>query len=384
MYQKFYSEFLKGHEGKIHMAAHSHHFWPDVSLKGHMEFWQDSALMSDGKWGSKIFSEVLPEVQNLICEMTKFSRPKDIAFAPNTHELVFRLISTFLEKPNKPFKILTTDSEFHSLERQLCRLEESKLASVKRIAANAPSFEEGFLKEAKNDYDLIIFSHVFFNSGKALSTGFIKNVILASSKETLLCVDGYHAFAALPVDLSEVGSRIFYVAGGYKYAQAGEGLCFLTLPENCKLRPVNTGWFANFGALENKKEGAVEYDNDGLRFGGATYDPSAAYRFKAVWSGFKKAGISVSTIHSHVQKLQKLLIDSVENKNLFLNTDLNKQGHFLCISFKSKQEAKSYSEFLKSKNILTDYRENILRFGIGLYHTEKEVHEVAKALIIHI
>src|SRR3546814_4193410 len=51
--------------------------------------------------------------------------------------------------------------------------------------------------------------------------------------------------------------RAFYLAGGYKYAMAGEGACFLHAPAGWGLRPRDTGWYAAFGALERSGGGVV-------------------------------------------------------------------------------------------------------------------------------
>ena len=47
---------------------------------------------------------------------------------------------------------------------------------------------------------------------------------------TVVAIDGYHGFMAVPTDLSRIAGRAFYLAGGYKYAMAGEGVCFLHCP----------------------------------------------------------------------------------------------------------------------------------------------------------
>jgi kynureninase len=58
-------------------------------------------------------------------------------------------------------------AEFHSFERQLCRLAEEHLVTVARAAA-APSysFPDRFLAAARTgEHDLIFVSQVFYNSG---------------------------------------------------------------------------------------------------------------------------------------------------------------------------------------------------------------------------
>ena len=95
--KKHYSRFLQGHGDKIHLAAHSHHFWPDVSRDGHLEYWDDCAKTSDHKW-DKIFGEIIPYAQNKIADLLKLKSPQQIVFAPNTHELTTRLLSLYLGK----------------------------------------------------------------------------------------------------------------------------------------------------------------------------------------------------------------------------------------------------------------------------------------------
>ena len=73
--------------------------------------------------------------------------------------------------------------------------------------------------------------------------------------DTFVVVDGYHAFMAIPTDLAPIAARAFYVAGGYKYAMAGEGTCFLHCPPGYGARPRDTGWYAGFSALESGRGG---------------------------------------------------------------------------------------------------------------------------------
>ncbi|MFN8847900.1 MAG: aminotransferase class V-fold PLP-dependent enzyme, partial [Bdellovibrionales bacterium] len=273
MYQHLYSEFFKKHPDLKHFAAHSHHFWPDVTREAMLEYWDDAALHIDKKW-NVILGEKIPDLQNLIAQNLKFSRPQDMAFASSTHELLVRLLSCL--DFNKRPKILTTDSEFYSFERQIRRLEEDSLVDVHRVKTqDLQNFETELLNQLQSqDWDLVFISHVFFNSGVA--TRQLEKLTSQLAPKTIFVLDGYHSFFALPVELSHLGEKIYFMAGGYKYAQSGEGCCFLTLPKNCKLRPRITGWFADMAGLENYQSG-VNYSEDGYRFAGATMDYSAMY-----------------------------------------------------------------------------------------------------------
>lgn len=356
------------------MASHSHYFWPDISLEGHTQYWLDSAKYSDKKW-SHFLGENLSSVQNLIAEILNFDRPQDIAFAPNTHELLYRLLSCFFAK-KETVKVLTTDCEFHSFSRQIKALEENDRVQVARINPDREDFDEQFLSKAK-DAEFIFISQVFFNTGKALPLSFFKKVCARASKDAIICIDGYHGFCALPTDISSIRDRIFYLAGGYKYAQAGEGMCFMTLPKDCQLRPEYTGWFAHFSGLENP-DNKLGYDRGGMRFWGSTQDLSAHYRFKSVWSFFKSQGLDVAKINQHIKSAQQQFIDQLDNLATLYSSDVDQVGHFLTFQCTDTQKCKMAHDTLAENGVLTDYRGKSLRLGFSLYLDPDEVAKVAK------
>lgn len=372
MYQHLYSEFIKRNPQVKHFAAHSHHYWPDVTRDAMLEYWEDSAQYVDKKW-NVILGEKVPETQKLMAQFLSFPRPRDIVFSSNTHDFVVRLLSC-LDYSKKP-RILTTDSEFYSFERQMRRLEEDNLVEIVRIPTEPfHDLEDRLLHEIRTqNWDMIFLSHVFFNSGVALRR--VPELAEATPPDTLFVLDGYHSYFALPVNLSEIGKKIFFMAGGYKYAQSGEGACFMTLPENCQLRPKITSWFADMAGLENFSD-FVGYSNDGYRFAGATMDYTSVYRMRAVLKLFSRHQITPEQIHNYVQKQQKLFLDHIEDAHhpqfkiskLVWRGDLKDHGHFLSFDFGSSEKTTEIYNDLKRKNILTDYRKSRLRFGFALYH----------------
>ena len=378
MYQQFYQRFLQANAGKQHFACHSHHYWPDVTRDAMLEYWDDTARLVDDKW-QYIFTEKVPQTQQLIADILQLPQPEQIVFAPNTHELVMRLLSCF--DLRQPLHILTTDSEFHSFSRQVKRLAEYDNVKVDVIPTEPyATFEQRFITAAgANPYQLIFCSQVFFNSGVALPdlTGFVQK--LAACTEAMIAIDGYHAFMALPTDLSAIAERIFYLAGSYKYAQGGEGCCFMAVPVSSMDRPLYTGWFAEFGTLAAEKSATVLYSEDGYRFAGATMDFSALYRLNAVLRLFKQQGISVGRIHQYVQQLQQsFLAKLAEAKHAklhagcLLTNSLECHGHFLTFRCGNPAEVAELAAMLKRHGIETDYRGDRLRFGFALYHNSEQ------------
>lgn len=371
MYQHLYTRFLKNKNGIQHFACHSHHYWPDVTRDAMLEYWDDSAEYVDDKWGH-IFSKKIPNVQKLIAHELNLSRPDSIVFAPNTHEFVFRLISTLPK--NKKNKILTTDSEFHSFDRQIHRSIEEGYLDVTFVPTQPfDTFEQRFIKELKSStFDFVFFSHVFFNSGMAVRN--LEEIVNAVTNNATIVIDGYHSFMALPIDLKNIENRIFFLAGSYKYAQGGEGACFLVCPHHSNLRPEYTGWFAELENIEGHTK-EVFYPSSALRFAGSTMDYSALYRLEKVLILFANEGLTAKKIHRYVQDLQQKFILELEKyqhhylreKNI-LAVDYDHHGHFLTFALPSPDHAKKYHQELKKYGILTDYRGSRLRFGFGLYH----------------
>ncbi len=259
--KRHFSRFLQANPERLHFAAHSHHLWPDVTFEAQQRCWQDAARLADRKWET-IFGEIYPAAQAHIARVLGLGQPATIAFGPNTHGFVLRLLSHF--PAGKPLAVLTTDSEFHSFARQLRRLEEDGLAAVMRVSSEPfADFPERFAETARHGaFDLIYFSQVFYDSGYALPdlAGLVEVVARDGARDgALVVVDGYHGYMALPTDLSAIEGRTFYTSGGYKYAMAGEGVAFLHAPPGLVPRPRDTGWYAAFEALEAADPSALPY-----------------------------------------------------------------------------------------------------------------------------
>ena len=367
-YREHFSRFL-GRGDRIHAAAHSHHPWPDVTHAAHQQAWEDAARLHDDKW-DLVFDEILPEAQRHVAGRLRLPDPASIAFAPNTHELVARVVSCL----PWPARVLTTDAEFHSFSRQLTRWEEAGRVTVDRVpSAPLDTFVSRLAAAAaKGGHDLVFFSSVLFDSGFVITDPAVI-VEAVPDDGTFVVIDGYHGFMALPVDVSGVAARVFFTAGGYKYAMAGEGACFLHVPPGYGERPVDTGWLAGFGELVAGPAGQVGYAADGSRFLGATFDPSALYRFNAVQRWLDELGVSVADIRAHVEDLQERFLGLVDD--VLPPVEANPRGNFLSFRLPDAQDV--YRR-LHAAGVTTDARGDRLRVGFGLHSDPGDVEAVAK------
>lgn len=379
-----FSRFLEAAPGRLHFAAHSHHPWPDVTLDAQQQAWLDAARHMDAKWGP-LLEDVWPRAQGHVARVLGLSRPADLAFAPNTHELLKRIVSAI--EGDGPVRVLTTDAEFHSFSRQLARWEEAGQARAVRVPAEPyATFPDRFAEAAAGGaFDLVYFSHVHFDSGY-VTPDLARLVGAVSDERTLVCIDGYHSFCALPTDLASIEDRAFFLSGGYKYAMAGEGCCFAHCPPGYAERPVDTGWFASFGTLADGAEGeAIPYAVDGFRLAGATIDPTALYRLIAVQDWMLDRGLTIDAIHAHVRGLQDRFLAALAERdhpevhagNLVPGPDAPDRGHFL--TFRTPAAGELQAE-LASRGVVTDHRGDRLRFGFGIYHDDADVQELLARL----
>jgi selenocysteine lyase/cysteine desulfurase len=179
---------------------------------------------------------------------------------------------------------------------------------------------------------------------------------------------------ARPVDLSRLAGRVFYTAGGYKYAMAGEGCCFLHCPPGWLPRPRATGWYAAFGALAGRQD-EVAYAADGWRFMGATFDPSGLYRLSAALGWFEARGLTAAMVRDHAHALQARFVAGLEGTGLdpdrlVVPLAEPRRGNFLTFEL---PDAAAWQARLAAARIVTDHRATRLRFGFGIYQTAAEV-----------
>ena len=374
-YKRLFSRALAAAPGRLHFCAHSHHLWPDASYEGHLEAWDDAARLSDCKW-ERIFGEVIPEGCAHVARELNLPDPNTIAFAPSTHELLVRLFSA--KTGGGPLDVLTTDGEFHSFRRQSGRWEEDGRIR-RRVVACEPfeTFSARFLAAFKERTpDIAFLSAVMFRTGLRFDNAF-ELASHARHDGPWVVIDLYHSFMALPCDFSGVADKAFLLGGGYKYAMAGEGVAYIHAPAGFAERPSNTGWFAEFSKLE-AKQGAVEYSRDGMRFMGATFDPSGLYRFNAAMKWRAEVGLTTEKNRAHAHALQRSFVSKLEGlpiseDQLVVPLSNSARGQFL--TFRTP-EANVLSATLKLHRVITDARGDRLRFGFGPYQDEADLTEL--------
>ncbi len=372
-FKHLFSRSLGAAPGRLHMAAHSHHLWPDASFDGQVECWNDAARLADRKW-DRVMGELWPAAQAEVAGELGSGDPSAIVFAANTHDFIIRLAAACPRVDPQRLRVLTSDGEFHSARRQFARWAEDGWLDLEMRPASE------ILEAARGGgYDLIMVSQLLFGTGEIVAD--INDIAsLGRASGPWVVIDGYHSFMALESPFQETAAlSAFYLAGGYKYAMAGEGLGLMHCPPGFGPRPPITGWYAEFGDLK-APPGGVGYTSDAMRFMGATFDSSSLYRFLAIRRMLAGEGLTTAAISAHVTALQMHLLDAIAGTALAgadLLNPLDDGPHARFLAFRSPRAAEWQAQ-LMAADCITDVRGDVLRIGLGLYHDTEDIFAFAR------
>ncbi|HET8625459.1 MAG TPA: hypothetical protein VFM14_18000 [Gemmatimonadales bacterium] len=360
---------------RLLLTGHSHQAWPDCSFAGQTRAWLDAARYVDDKW-DEAFAQA-DRVREGFARLLG-DAGGGIALGANTHELVVRLLSA-LPLDTRP-RLVTTGGEFHSIRRQLDRLEEAGLDVVRVPEAPLESLATRLSQSIDDRTALTLVSAVFFDTGR-IAHGLSEVAASCRGHGSNLLVDAYHALNVVPFVLADQGlGDAFVVGGGYKYCQLGEGNCFLRIPPKAELRPVITGWFSEFTALaDRERPGRVAYGQRGDRFAGATYDPTSHYRAAAVFDFFVEHGLTPRLLRDVSQHQIRLLASAFDALDLDpavvsrdRTTPLDQVGGFLALQ---SPVAGALVTGLRTRGVSTDSRGDVLRLGPAPYLSDDQLRD---------
>lgn len=360
-----YGTFLR--DGRVLLTGHSHQAWPDVSREGQLRAWDDAAELVDDKW-ERAF-EAAEAVRRAVAGHLG-AATDEIALGSSTHELVSRFLSA-LDLRARPH-IVTTSGEFHSMHRQLMRLAETGVRIEMVPWSPVETLGERLAASVRDDTAALLASSVLFETASIVPHLRVA-IEAAQARGAAVLIDAYHAFGAMPFSLSELGpDPIFVTAGGYKYAQWGEGNCFLRVPPGCAMRPVYTGWFSDFANLGAMRSGgAIGYGARGAdRFAGSTYDPTSHYRARSVIDFFAAQELSIARLRALSLAQTGRLLAGLDGYDVLTPKADAARAGFVALRVPDASGAVSA---LRARGVYTDARGTVLRLGPAPYVTNDEL-----------
>jgi len=366
---------------RLLLSGHSHQAWPDVAFDGHVEAFEDAARHVDEKWGRAFAKadEVRAGFRRLLGDPDG-----QIALGASTHELVIRFLSA-LDLRARP-RLVSTDGEFHTLRRQLARLDEAGVEVTRLPAQPADTLADRLAGAVDDRTSAVLVSAVLFETARIVPALDELARACATAGAELL-VDAYHALGAVPFAIHDLGlGSAWVVGGGYKYLQLGEGNCFLRLPAHAdELRPVVTGWFAEFAALADEHDPSrVAYGRGAERFAGSTYDPTSHYRAARVFAFFEEQGLTPERLRSSYRRQVELLaagVDAIGAPDTVITRDrttpLDRYAGFLALH---TPHAGALHQALADRGVLADSRGSWLRLGPAPYLSDEQLEAAIAAL----
>jgi len=364
---------------RVLLTGHSHQAWPDVSFDAQQRAWRDAAEYVDGKWdrANEQASLVQAGFRRLLNDAAG-----SIALGQNTHELVTRLLSALPLADRRT--LIKTDGEFHSIRRQLDRLAEAGLTIVTVAAHPVDTLAERMAGLIDDQVACVCVSSVLYETAEIVP-GLDAVARAADRHGASLLVDAYHHLNVVPFDIRSMHlESAFVTGGGYKYCQLGEGNAFLRVPEGCRLRPVITGWFSEFAALEERQEpGAVSYGEGAARFAGATYDPTSHYRAAAVFAFHEDQGLTPRLLREINQRQVGMLERGFEALDIdariaaVVPMSPERRGGFLAIR---TARAEEFARSLRAQSVFCDHRGEMLRLGPAPYVSDEQLRRAIEVL----
>lgn len=363
---------------RLLLTGHSHQAWPDVGFDAQARAWLDAAEFVDDKWDRA--AEQAGHVRDGFARLLGDSAT-NIALGQNTHELVTRWLSAL------PFRvrsqIVTTNGEFHTIRRQMDRFAEEGIDVVKVPAQPVDSLAERLASAVSGRTLAVLVSSVLFETS-AIVPGLDLVAKACARHGAELLVDAYHHLNVVPFDLTSMGlGGAFVTGGGYKYCQLGEGNCFLRVPDECRLRPILTGWFAEFEALEDSQHGRVSFGKGAAAFAGATYDPASHYRAAAVFDFHRQHSLTADELRRTSQRQIGLLVSAVERLDVPASIahlepmPLDQRAGFVAIR---SPHARELAHRLHERGVSVDARGDVLRMGPAPYLRDDQLADSVAAL----
>jgi len=350
-----------------------------VSFDAQQRAWLDAADLVDAKWDRAAEQAALVEAgfRRLLNDPTG-----TIALGQNTHELVTRLLSAMPLAERRT--LIKTDGEFHSIRRQLDRLGEAGLTIVTIPAHPVDTLADRLARAIDDRVACVLVSSVLYETAEIVP-GLDLVARAADRHGASLLVDAYHHLNVVPFDIHAMGlDTAFVTGGGYKYCQLGEGNAFLRLPEKCRLRPVITGWFSEFAALEDQPvAGRVVYGAGAARFAGATYDPTSHYRAAAVFAFHEDHGLTAGRLREISRRQVAMLKAGFESLDVdprfaeVVPMAPDRRAGFLAIR---TARAEELVRTLRGRGVFCDHRGDILRLGPAPYVDDDQLAHAVEEL----
>lgn len=179
----------------------------------------------------------------------------------------------------------------------------------------------------------------------------------------------------------------------------GTNLAFACVPKKyCSLRPLITGWLADFSVLSPTHTGIklgspVDYQPGVVLMGSTVAIGTAILTFNNVIDEWKQRNITPSSAHEHIMSLHRQLLNGLDElelkklsnpficrKRLLILQPEEYRSHTLVFVQENPMCAMLTVNYFALHRITLDSRNTYVRFGIGLNHNYEDIIRVLDVL----
>jgi kynureninase len=185
----------------------------------------------------------------------------------------------------------------------------------------------------------------------------------------LLLLDGYHAAATMPIDVTSLGCDL-YVGGLLKEASGSSGNAFLYLRDGLALTPRLTGWFGDAAPFEFRPDPEPHPDVRRRFLGGTT---AVAPMYHAIEGLRILLDLGLDDVRAHSLRLTERAIEHADALNVPLRSPRPPDQRSALVLLEVPQ-AERLTAFLKEHDVYTDSRRNeVVRMAPFVWNTIDEV-----------
>jgi kynureninase len=286
------------------------------------------------------------------------------------------VLNTYDEVP----RVVATRGEFDSIDVILRQYAQRKRIRLRFVEPhNSGHFAAGDLLAAvKDGADLVVLSHVVFNTGQVLPE--LRAVVAAArAGGARVLIDVYHSLGVFPVDIAALDAD-FAIGGSYKYLRGGPGACFLYLhPRHLdgSLTTLDTGWFAKKEPFTYRRPDPPQWSDGGDAFLEST--PPVLTWYQARAGQILTLALEPTRLRAYSLALQRRLIDLLHERGIQAEGGHAGCGAFCVVSFASHAEdaADRCAGLLEARGLVCDARGPWLRLCPDILTSDDELQRAA-------
>ena len=290
---------------------------------------------------------------------------------PSVHWTLQCLLSS-PEIPARGSEVLVSETAFPSVLHSVQQWSHLR-DLVPRVVAPTASHrvdKDALLDAIGPDTALVALSHVGFTTGARLPDSFLQKVSeRVHAHDGLLLLDGYHAAATQPIDVTELDCDL-YVGGLLKEASGSSGNAFLYVRDKLDVTPRLTGWFGDAAPFEFHPEPKPHPDVRRRFLGGTT---AVAPMYHAVEGVRILLDLGLDAVRDHSLALTDRAIEHADRLGVSLRSPRAPEERSAMVLL-DVPEAERLATYLKRHNVYTDSRRNqVVRMAPFVWNTPAEI-----------